>query len=49
MNKTGKGILLLIAIVYFVSPVDLMPGIPVDDFAALALALTPFFSTNSEA
>lgn len=49
MNKTGKGILLLIAIVYFVSPVDLMPGILVDDIVALALALTPFFSTNSEA
>ena len=37
-----KRIILIIAIIYFLSPVDLMPGILIDDFIALGIALAPF-------
>jgi len=38
MNESGKAILLILAIVYFISPVDLAPGLLIDDFVALAIA-----------
>ena len=49
MNESWKKILLVLAIVYFVSPVDLAPGLLMDDFIALAVALGPFFAAKSEA
>ncbi len=41
-----KRIILIIAIIYFVSPIDLMPGILIDDFVALGIALAPFFNNK---
>ncbi len=38
-----KSIILIAAIIYFVSPVDLAPGILVDDLVVLGTALVPFF------
>ncbi len=49
MNGSGKAILLILAIVYFISPVDLAPGLLIDDYVALAIALAPFFKQTSEA
>ena len=46
MNDSWKWIILVIAAVYFISPIDLAPGVLVDDFIALAIALSPFFSTK---
>jgi len=45
MNEaiSWKGIVLIAAIIYFVSPVDLAPGILVDDLVVLGSALVPFF------
>ncbi len=40
MNKT---IILIIAMIYVLSPVDLMPGILIDDAIALGIARLPFF------
>ena len=55
-NSNNKGvkiavavIVLIIAVIYFISPVDLAPGILIDDFIALFIALAPFFKTTSEA
>ncbi len=45
----GKVVALIIAVIYFISPVDLAPGILIDDFIALFIALTPFFKKTSEA
>ena len=44
MNKDvpWKDIVLIIAIIYFLSPIDLAPGVLVDDLAALGAALLPF-------
>ncbi len=38
-----KTVFLVIAIIYFFSPVDLAPGILIDDVAVLGAALMPFF------
>ena len=48
MNHLGKVILLVIAIIYFISPVDIAPGLLIDDFIALGMALIPFFKTAEE-
>ena len=48
MNNSWKVILLVIAIIYFVSPVDIAPGLLIDDFIALGMALIPFFKTVEE-
>lgn len=44
MNKDvpWKDIILIVAIIYFLSPIDLVPGVIVDDFVALGAALLPF-------
>ena len=41
-NVPWKDILLIIAIIYFLSPVDFIPGVLADDIAALGAALLPF-------
>ena len=44
MNKNvpWKDIVLIVAIIYFFSPVDLVPGVLTDDLAALVAALLPY-------
>ena len=44
MNKDvpWKDIILIVAIIYFLSPIDLVPGVLADDLAALGAALWPF-------
>ena len=44
MNKDvpWKDIILIVAIIYFLSPIDLMPGVLADDFSVLGVALLPF-------
>ncbi len=44
MNKNvpWKDIVLIAAIIYFVSPIDFVPGVITDDLAALGAALLPF-------
>ena len=44
MNKNvpWKDIVLILAIIYFVSPFDLVPGVVADDLTALGVALLPF-------
>lgn len=44
MNKDvpWKDIVLIAAIIYFISPIDLVPGVLADDLAALGAALWPF-------
>lgn len=37
MNDVGKGMLLVLLILYIISPVDLMPMYPVDDIIAILL------------
>ena len=41
-NVPWKNIVLIVAIIYFLSPIVLAPGILVDDLAALEAALWPF-------
>jgi uncharacterized membrane protein YkvA (DUF1232 family) len=41
-NVPWKDILLIIAIIYFLSPIDFIPGVLMDDLAALGSALLPF-------
>ena len=41
-NVSWKDIVLILAIVYIVSPIDLAPGVIADDLAALGAALLPF-------
>lgn len=41
-NVPWKDIALIIAIIYFLSPVDFVPGVITDDIAALGAALLPF-------
>ena len=41
-NVSWKDIVLSLAIVYIVSPIDLVPGVVADDLAALGAALLPF-------
>ncbi|MBR3584600.1 MAG: hypothetical protein IKO00_01125 [Oscillospiraceae bacterium] len=41
-NVSWKDIVLILAIVYIVSPIDLVPGVVADDLAALGAALLPF-------
>ena len=41
-NVPWKDILLIIAIIYYLSPIDFVPGVLVDDLAALGAALMPF-------
>ena len=41
-----KSIVLIVAIIYFLSPVDIAPGIIVDDLLVLGTALVPFFRKN---
>ena len=45
MNETKslKVVLLIVAIIYLISPVDLASGLLIDDFAVLGAALMPFF------
>jgi len=40
-NVPWKDILLIIAIIYFLSPVDFIPRVLADDIAALGAALIP--------
>ncbi len=40
-NVPWKDILLIVAIIYFLSPIDFVPGVLADDFAALGAALLP--------
>ncbi len=47
MNRNT--IILIIAMIYVLSPLDLAPGIIFDDVVALAIALTPFFKKKTEA
>ena len=44
MNKDvpWKDIVLTVAIIYFLSPIDLVPGVIADDLAALGAALLLF-------
>ena len=44
MNKDvpWKDIVLIVAIIYFLSPIDLVPGVIADDLAVLGAALLPF-------
>ena len=44
MNKDvpWKDVLLIVAIISFLSPLDLVPGVLADDLAALGAALVPF-------
>ncbi|ADU23884.1 hypothetical protein [Ruminococcus albus] len=37
MNDIGKGMLLVLLILYIASPVDLMPMCPIDDIIAILL------------
>lgn len=37
MNDVGKGMLLVLLILYILSPIDLMPMCPVDDIIAILL------------
>ncbi len=37
-----KNIILIVAIIYFLSPVDIAPGLLVDDLVVLGTALAPF-------
>lgn len=37
-----KDIILIVAIIYFISPIDLAPGVIADDVVALGGALWPF-------
>ena len=41
-NVPWKDILLIIAIIYFLSPIDFIPGVLMDDLVALGSALLPF-------
>ena len=41
-NVPWKDIILIVAIIYFVSPIDFVPGVITDDLAALGAALLPF-------
>lgn len=45
MNEvlSWKGVVLAVAVIYFVSPVDLAPGLLIDDLVVLGTALVPFF------
>ena len=47
MRNSMQIALLILAVVYFVSPVDLAPGILIDDFAVLAVALAPVLKGSS--
>ena len=44
MNKNvpWKDIVLIVAIIYFLSPIDLAPGVLADDLAAMGAALLPY-------
>ena len=37
MNGVVKGMLIALVIVYIVSPIDIMPGCPIDDIIVLLL------------
>ena len=39
MNGVVKGMLIALVIVYIVSPIDIMPGCPIDDIIELLLGL----------
>ena len=39
MSKKTKIILMVLAAIYCISPIDIIPGIPVDDVVALVSAL----------
>ncbi|MGN0396170.1 MAG: hypothetical protein ACI4EF_12470 [Coprococcus sp.] len=39
MNGVVKGMLIALTIVYIVSPIDIMPGCPIDDLIVLLLGL----------
>ena len=41
-NVPWKEIVLVVAIIYFLSPIDFVPGVLADDVAALGAALLPF-------
>ncbi len=41
-----KSIILIVAIIYFLSPVDIAPGLLVDDLVVLGTALVPFLNTK---
>lgn len=42
-----KSIVLIVAIIYFLSPVDVVPGILADDLVLLGTALVPFLKKKS--
>lgn len=39
MNAIAKGMLLVLVILYVVSPIDLMPGTPIDDIIVVLMGL----------
>ena len=41
-----KSIVMIVAIIYFLSPVDIAPGIIVNDLLVLGTALVPFLRKN---
>ena len=45
MNAAQKGILIILVILYIVSPIDLAPG-PVDDAVALLIGLAAAAKSN---
>ncbi len=42
MNNSAKAALLIAAIIYFVWPIDLAPGIVIDDIIALCIGIAPY-------
>lgn len=42
-----KNIVLIVALIYFFSPVDFLPGVMVDDLVVLGTALVPFFKRTA--
>ncbi len=47
-SVSWKSIVLIAAIIYFVAPVDLAPGVLLDDLVVLGTALVPFFTRAAE-
>ncbi len=44
MNE--RTLILIIAIIYFIFPIDLIPGLPVDDLVVLGVAITLFLKNK---
>lgn len=46
MNGVMKGIIIGIVIMYLISPVDIVPGMPIDDLIALVLGVVSLASNK---